>query len=106
MQPEPDWITVYHAANPVEAELVAGLLRSQGLSAGVKNNSSTGAIGELPADALETAIAVAPQHDKQARSVIHSYEQNAGREWYCQNCGETQPGSYEICWNCGGNSPD
>jgi hypothetical protein len=29
----------------------------------------------------------------------------AGPEWPCPECGEENPGSFEICWQCGGLRP-
>lgn len=102
---ESDWQIIYYAGNPMEAELVAGLLRSQGVRAGVQKNGSVGAIGELPMDALETGVWIAPRDKAEALIHIKAYEQRGQRDWICQKCDEQQPASYEVCWNCGTEAP-
>lgn len=27
-------------------------------------------------------------------------------EWHCKVCGETCPGNFEVCWQCGADAPD
>ncbi|WP_157980983.1 DUF2007 domain-containing protein [Idiomarina tyrosinivorans] len=94
-------VIAYYAANPIEAELVIGLLQTKGISAAVNSNSSAGGIGELPADVLETAIQVPVSQLSAAREIINDYETaNHSNEWFCQNCQEKNPGSFEFCWSC------
>ena len=28
--------------------------------------------------------------------------ESEGAEWTCSGCGESNPGSFDLCWNCGG----
>jgi len=41
------WIKIYRASSPIEAELLGGLLRAEGIQVHVPNNPSAGGVGEL-----------------------------------------------------------
>lgn len=102
MQVQSDWIMIYSAANLIEAELLAGLLRQQGICAGVRSQMLGGGIGELPLDALYTPVWVPPNQADTARQVIHNYEASAKQTsvWHCPHCGEDNESSFELCWQC------
>lgn len=101
-----DWINVYQAANPVEAELLAGMLNSQGIKAKVSPNLASGGVGELAVDAMATRLQVRVIDYEQARTLLTSYEQQSSEaEWTCANCGEQQAPSFEMCWQCGEERP-
>jgi len=99
-----DWIEVYRAADPVEAELLAGLLRSQAIPAQAQENRSGGGIGELPADAIATAIKVRTRDYDHALAILKTYETRQHEEWICPTCQERQAVSFEVCWQCGTES--
>ena len=63
----------YHAANPVDAQLVVDLLASEGITAFLQGQYLSGAVGELPAGEL-LRVWVADEDLARAKSVI------AGRE--------------------------
>ncbi|PYE30573.1 putative signal transducing protein [Idiomarina fontislapidosi] len=96
------WIKIYRASSPIEAELLGGLLRAEGIKVHIPNNPSAGGVGELPADAIETAIYVLPQSTDAAKQILTVYEQNSANnaEWCCSACGELNPASFEECWQC------
>ncbi|RUO25864.1 hypothetical protein CWE09_03810 [Aliidiomarina minuta] len=103
MQIQPDWKQVYSAANPMEAELLVGLLQHQGIQAGVRSQGMVGGIGELPLDALHTPVLVEPDEFQRARELMLNYEskQNQIDEWRCAHCGEENGANFEVCWQCG-----
>lgn len=97
-----DWLNVYQAANPVEAELLAGMLNSQGIKAKVTPNLASGGVGELAADAMATRIQVRAFEYEMARTLLTRYEQQSTEaEWTCSTCNERQAPSFEVCWQCG-----
>lgn len=65
--------TVYHAANTVEAHIVAGLLRANGIGAWVGGHYLQGAVGELPPSALGR-IEVDDADVSAARRILDDYE--------------------------------
>ena len=68
--------TIFHAANTIEAHLVAGLLRANGIAAWVGGHYLQGAVGELPPMALGR-IEVDAADAAAAQRIIADYE--AGR---------------------------
>ncbi|WP_165831913.1 DUF2007 domain-containing protein [Aliidiomarina sp. B3213] len=101
-----DWIEVYLAANPVEANLLVGLLNAEGIPAGVKGIGVAGGIGELPVDALQMPIYAPEAKKASARAVLKDYERNgqlkhAQSDWTCSECEEVNGSAFEICWSCG-----
>ena len=32
-------------------------------------------------------------------------EVNGAADWECPACGESSPGTFEVCWNCGAAAP-
>ena len=103
MRVQSDWVKAYHAANPLEAELLVGLLRNRGLAAGLRSQGLMGGIGELPLDALQTPVWVPPEALQSARAILQDYEAQAKveRAWSCPQCGEDNEASFELCWQCG-----
>lgn len=103
-QVQPHWVRAYSAANPMEAELLAGLLRQRGIDAGLRSQGLMGGIGELPMDALQTPVWVAPAELSNAREVLEDYEAQGQQDtWSCSECGEINEASFEFCWQCGQN---
>lgn len=37
----------------------------------------------------------------EARSLVLIKAAGDGPEWACPSCAETNPASFELCWNCG-----
>lgn len=100
-EPPLDWLPIYWAANMVEAELLAGMLRSQGFAAGVRTNSTASGVGELPVDVLQTAVWAAPDDAELARAQLDQYDNSNGQDWLCTQCGETNGPAFDACWSCG-----
>lgn len=61
--------------------------------------------GEIPVDAALPQVWVDnPAQAPFARSIIDEFlrkSSTAGGVRYCENCGEENPGTFELCWNCG-----
>lgn len=101
-QVKSDWVRAYSAANPMEAELLVGLLQQHGIGAGLRSQGLMGGIGELPLDALHTPVWVAPRDLEPAREVLKAYEaKNDGPDWTCSECGEVNDPRFDFCWQCG-----
>jgi len=94
---------VYRAEDTFDAHLVRDLLREAGIEAEVHGGMLIGGVGELPADAKASVwIADADVYDW-ARQLIQRRERRSAEsaEWQCPDCGETNAGTFEICWSCG-----
>ena len=94
---------VHTAATLAEATLLVDLLADRGIRARIFNANASSIAGELPIDAALPQIWVEdPAHASRAREVIDEFvrlpAQPARR---CPSCGEDNPGSFDLCWNCG-----
>lgn len=96
-----EWQIVYYAANPLEAQLLKGMLESAEIAVRMNENSMLGGVGELPADAIETALKVPIEQFSKARDLLARYEANQQHEIYCPYCQEQNFSNFEVCWNCG-----
>ena len=96
-----EWLIVYYAANPIEAELLKGMLEHQSIRVQMNQNGMVGGVGELPADAIETPLRVSAEQFEQARDLLAQYEHNQQQEIICPDCGEQNFSNFEVCWSCG-----
>lgn len=96
---------LYSAANLQEAHIVLGLLRAAGIEAIILNASAQGGLGEIPFAQTYPEIWIkAPLDLPRARAVVDEFERPsaATAAWFCSQCGEENPGGFEVCWNCAG----
>lgn len=66
--------TVLHALDSVEANLIKGLLESEGIDSAVLGEFLQGGVGELPANGLIRVVVEDADYD-QAATVIESWKQ-------------------------------
>lgn len=96
-----DWIPVYEAANSLEAHTLKGALEVVGIPVRLQGEALSGALGELPANAVEVTLLIRSADLERAQQVLARYRQGSGRSWQCRHCGEQNAGSFEVCWQCG-----
>ena len=69
------------------------------------NTHASSVAGELPIDASLPQIWVDDAADAdRARNLIDEYRRagaNLGPPVICPKCGEENPSSFDLCWNCG-----
>ncbi|MGB2427669.1 MAG: DUF2007 domain-containing protein [Alteromonas sp.] len=88
------------------------LLDDHGIPCYVKNEFSSGAVGELaPLDVQPEVWLQDDQWRIKARQVIDEHlQQNQAvqteQNWVCANCQEENEGSFAICWNCQTSRPE
>ena len=95
---------VYRAANLPDAHLVRGLLAHAGIEAHVLNENAQGGLGQLPFTEAWPEVWVSEERDlPRAREVVQAFERApaAGVALRCQACGEENPSTFQLCWNCG-----
>lgn len=96
---------IYTAANLADAHLVRDLLQQAGIAAHIFNEYAMAAMGDVPMGSAYPQIWIPqPQQEQHARAVIADYEKRLPQTAIktCGACGETSPGEFELCWNCGG----
>lgn len=97
-------IRCYSAANLIEAHIVRDQLEEAGIKTHVFNENAQGGVGEIPFTHAYPEIWLVNDGDiEKARKVIKAYElpmKDAGAR-LCNHCGESNPGTFQICWRCG-----
>ncbi|MGO2074984.1 MAG: putative signal transducing protein, partial [Pseudoalteromonas sp.] len=84
------WVTVYSAANVVEANIVKGLLISNNVECQLLGETLQGAVGEIPLDQTEVKVQVFTIKQRQAAEILVNYRQvqQSAPDWVCPNCNE------------------
>ena len=85
-------IAVHHARNVLEAE---------GISAEVRREMLSSAMGELPPDECQAELWVLRDEDAHRAEEILRRPPPSGPDWRCESCGETSGPQFTQCWNCG-----
>lgn len=100
-------VCVYRAPNPVEGNLIRGLLESSGIDVELRGEALAGAYPGVPLVA-DTRVFVRPGNQAEAKRVIAEYESRSARtqHWTCSHCGEANTAAFETCWQCQHASPD
>jgi hypothetical protein len=94
---------VHTAATLAEAHLLVDLLADRGIRARIFNANASSLAGELPIDAAMPQVWVDdPADERRAREVIEAFTLTPPSPTRrCPACGEDNPGSFDLCWNCG-----
>ena len=94
---------VHTAATLAEAHLLVDLLADRGIRARIFNANASSLAGELPIDAALPQIWVEdPADAPRAREVLDDFMRLPPQPTRkCLACGEDNPGSFDLCWNCG-----
>lgn len=100
-------ICVYNARDPIEGNLIRGLLESAGIEVELRGEALSGAYPGIP-KVSETRLFVVPGVRDEAHAIIEQYEsRNAQtRHWTCASCGESNTAAFETCWQCQTAAPD
>jgi hypothetical protein len=82
------------------------VLEAHGIECLLKNEFTTGAIGELPPTECWPELWVMDdmRFDEAAAIVSAASLENlaeSGSHWTCDHCGEQLEGQFTDCWNCG-----
>ncbi|MGD8976718.1 MAG: DUF2007 domain-containing protein [Gammaproteobacteria bacterium] len=98
-------VCVHRTTNPIEANLIKGLLEQQGIPVEITGEDLVGAYSGVPR-VCDVRLLVPPGHRQRAASVIDRYESAKDgpedeRVWICESCGEQNASNFEICWQCG-----
>jgi hypothetical protein len=102
---------VYSAANPTEAHLCRQFLENEGIDARVDGEILWQARGDLPPnESTNPTVIVSVENYEQARALVIQFKETVLADsdlesWSCSQCDEENPGSFDVCWNCGESSP-
>ena len=94
-------LKAYSAANLVEAQFILDLLQQNGVPAMLFNENQIGGLGELPVTYPEVWIKRDLDLDKATRLIeIYESKSQPRVSAVCPQCGETNPDTFEFCWQC------
>ena len=94
---------IYSAASLPEAHLLLHRLREDGIEARVFNENAHGGVGELPFTHAYPEVWIAdPADELKVREIVQEFERGTEpvQNVDCAECGEHNPATFEICWNC------
>ena len=97
---------VYCAPDLIDAQLASDTLASAGIVNHVFNINAVGALGEVPFAQAQPEVWV--DDDAQADSaaaLLRAARTATVMERPCPHCGESLPGNFLSCWNCGATLP-
>jgi len=100
------FVRIYRAANATEAHVIRGLLEQHDIKVRLFGEGLSSGLGELPLEVVEVEIHVPSGYRQLARQLIDEYEirpSAAGdtvNDWTCESCGEPNPATFGLCWNC------
>lgn len=93
----------YSAANLPDAHIVLNLLSIEGIEARIFNQNAQGGLGEIPFNEAYPEVWLTNIRDfARAQRVLSDYQSGPLETGLapCANCGEDNPGNFQICWNC------
>lgn len=101
-------IRIFQAADLPEAHLVAGLLMQAGIEARVLNEHAQGGLGDIPfGETYPEVWIVHPEDLDRANALLDDFEfADEPGIAFCPACGEENPDTFHLCWNCGTSLPD
>lgn len=105
MRNQPRMVCIHRLQDPIEANLIRGLLMNEGIPAEVTGEGLVGAYSGVP-KVCDVRVLVPSRFRETAETVVRRYEEGRHRgatetDWLCDKCGETNHPSFEICWRCG-----
>lgn len=99
---------IYSTDDRVNAGHLQSILEENGIRTLIKNQSLSGAIGELPPIECWPEIWIIDDEDfERANDLIQAFSPPLAKrspDWKCE-CGEKVEGQFLTCWNCGRASP-
>jgi len=97
---------IYTHENRFVVENISNCLTLAGIDAQLRNAFATGAMGELAPTDTWPELWVEESDFAKAQLVIDTLLSKAqGIAWHCNQCGEENAASFEICWQCQTEQP-
>lgn len=94
---------VHRVPNPIEANLLKGLLEHAGIPVEMTGEALVGAYSGVP-KVGDVRILVPDRYLDAAQAILKDYEnktdQPAGDPWPCDGCGEINEPQFAACWHC------
>lgn len=99
---------VHIAPTLLDAQLAIDALSSLGIAAHIFNANAAGALGEVPFLQAQPEVWIEDdtQESRACDALARLREAPQTADKTCPRCGETNPGNFLSCWQCGGALPD
>ncbi len=99
-------IKVFESFDLSRAGQLQSLLEAHGIRTFLKNEFSSGALGELPFVEICPQLYVIEDADA-ARALLAAEDPGVVRTaWRCDDCGAEVDAPFAQCWQCGAAAPD
>lgn len=97
-----DLVCIHRGTDPIEANLLKGMLETEGIPAAVTGADLVGGYSGVP-KVCDVRLLVPGRYRASAEDALARYERerSAGDDWRCAACGEFNASSFESCWSCG-----
>ncbi|MCA9538214.1 MAG: DUF2007 domain-containing protein [Myxococcales bacterium] len=92
---------MFSSLNAAEVHLVRSLLNREGISSRLRGQDRVGLYGEVPWDDARVELLIDPSDLPAAQALIKGSQRAGAIERPCPRCGEFNPWSFELCWQCG-----
>ena len=98
---------IYTHPNRLIVENIKNILENEGIKVILQNQYAAGGVGELaPIDAWPEVWLERNGDFDRAQKLIDEVINENQSPWVCQECGEENAGSFEICWSCSKPRPE
>jgi len=81
------------------------VLENAGIATFVRNQNTNTTMAEMPSGLFFPVLCVVNDEDfERAKELIIEVRDGTPDglpEWTCAKCGESVPGGFDLCWNCG-----
>lgn len=100
---------LYTSTDSSRIGLCQSVLESAGIASFVRNESSPW-LGNMMSPAVQpTLCLIDDSRYEEAVELLKPYQESSKivlLDWTCTKCGESNPGSFDVCWNCSAEKPD
>lgn len=79
---------------------VKNLLETANIDSQIKNEFMGGGAGDLAPLDTWPELWIEEKDLDQAKKVISQMNDNAEVVWYCGQCDEENPATFDVCWQC------
>lgn len=92
---------VFSALNLATVHLVRSTLTREGIPSRIRRDHLGPLAGETPMDDARAELLVPDEYVAAATAVIDAARSADVSDSPCPACGEANPATFEICWQCG-----
>jgi hypothetical protein len=89
-------------SSAIQAELVVGILRENGIPAVTNAGESNVALAQIQSGMGAIRVYVALDQLDNAKHLLEELADDSGEPWYCGKCKTDIDAGFDVCWSCGG----